>query len=327
MTGRGKSPRTSARRGAGGPLCACLLVPLAALLALPVQAQTTSDLPLITTMTVGADGDERGYNSVNGSYGSMVDDDFTFDGTSYQIRRLRVDEGSDAQIRLSANPGASPSLVLEWAGETLPLNDVTSTSLSGSNRTFHWSDTWRTNNAPSLNDSSYKTTLTTGNTVNVCIRTTMQSCVASTDATLSALAVKDGAGDAVALSPAFASTTTSYAATVKNRMDRVTFEPTKGDDDAGVQYFDADDTELSDAAGGVAGFQADLDVGANTIKVKVTAEDSDTTETYTVTVTREAAATGYQVWSELMTVGEVDKNRLLRPNPSAWVHRRPRQSV
>ena len=123
----------------------------------------------------------------------------------------------------------------------------------------------------------------------------------TTDATLSALAVKDGAGDAVALSPEFASTTTSYTATVKNRMDRITFDPTKGHDDAEVNYFDGSDTQLSDADSGTPGFQADLDVGANTVKVKVTAEDNDTTQTYTVTVTREAAATGTGVTAKQIT--------------------------
>ena len=46
-------------------------------------------------------------------------------------------------------------------------------------------------------------------------------------------------------------------------------------------------TALTDADTGTAGFQVDLSVGANIIKVEVTAEDNST-ETYTVTVTRAA---------------------------------------
>ena len=114
----------------------------------------------------------------------------------------------------------------------------------------------------------------------------------TTDATLSNLELEDDAGGAVTLSPMFSSTATSYTATVKNRMDRITLKPTKGDDDAEVNYFDGSDMALTDAHTGKDDFQVDLDVGANTIKVEVTAEDDNTTQTYTVTVTREAAATG-----------------------------------
>ena len=39
---------------------------------------------------------------------------------------------------------------------------------------------------------------------------------------------------------------------------------------------------------GTDGHQVDLEVGENTIKVQVTAEDTTTTETYTVVVTRAA---------------------------------------
>ena len=111
---------------------------------------------------------------------------------------------------------------------------------------------------------------------------------ASTEATLSALSLKDRDGDTVAVSPGFNAATTSYTASVPARVARITIEATKSDDGAGVDYLDGGDSELTDADGVKDGFQVDLEAGANTIKVKVTAEDTVHTETYTVVVTRAA---------------------------------------
>ena len=49
--------------------------------------------------------------------------------------------------------------------------------------------------------------------------------------------------------------------------------------------------ELSDADDVADDFQVSLATGANTFKVKVTAEDTDSTRTYTVVVTRADAST------------------------------------
>ncbi len=112
----------------------------------------------------------------------------------------------------------------------------------------------------------------------------------STDATLSALVVEDGASD-LTLTPAFASDTTSYAVSVGYAVDEVTVKPSKSDDNATVEYLDASDNALADADATERGQQAALAVGENTIKVKVTAEDRPTTQTYTVTVTRASDTT------------------------------------
>ena len=108
---------------------------------------------------------------------------------------------------------------------------------------------------------------------------------ASTDATLSDLALTDPAGGVITLSPTFASATTSYSATVDSDILRVTVTPTTSDDGAEIEYLDGADQTLVDADG-TDGHQADLALGTNTIKVKVTAEDGVITETYTVVVTR-----------------------------------------
>ena len=97
---------------------------------------------------------------------------------------------------------------------------------------------------------------------------------------------------AVALTPAFDSAIEAYSASVPYNLGaRLTFMPAPSQTGATVDYFDADDMALADAGTTSAdvdvGHQVDTAVGANTIKVKVTAPDKTTTKTYTVTVTRE----------------------------------------
>ena len=77
-----------------------------------------------------------------------------------------------------------------------------------------------------------------------------------------------------------------YVASVPNAVGWVTIEPTPSDDNAQVQYLDANDVELDDADTGRTGFQANLVVGTATFKVKVTAEDGMAMRTYAVIVTR-----------------------------------------
>ena len=109
---------------------------------------------------------------------------------------------------------------------------------------------------------------------------------ASTDATLSGLALENADDDStIALNETFATGTKSYTASVLNGVDEITVLPETTDDGATVAYFDGNDAALTDAVIG-GDFQVNLVVGANVIKVKVTAQDTTTTETYTVTVTR-----------------------------------------
>ena len=108
----------------------------------------------------------------------------------------------------------------------------------------------------------------------------------STDATLRALSLKDRDGTAVPYSPGFTPATTAYTANASARVDRITVEATKNDDGATVAHLDGDDQLLTDADTVEDHFQVDLEAGANTIKVKVTAEDTVTAVTYTLVVTR-----------------------------------------
>ena len=106
---------------------------------------------------------------------------------------------------------------------------------------------------------------------------------ASADATLSALALGFGT-----LSPAFAAATERYTASVPNSVSRITVTPAANHAEATVKHLDSSDRAAVDADAGRAGHQVNLAVGANTFKVRVTAEDAST-KTYTVTVTRAAA--------------------------------------
>ena len=118
--------------------------------------------------------------------------------------------------------------------------------------------------------------------------------VPSDDASLDGLGLTwddDGTETDIALNPTFNAATTAYAASVPNGVGRITTAGKKGDDGADVVYLDGADTVRADADADANGFQVDLNVGANTIKAQVTAEDGNTVQTYTVAVTRRADVT------------------------------------
>ncbi len=75
---------------------------------------------------------------------------------------------------------------------------------------------------------------------------------------------------------------------VANTVSRITVMPTTSNGNASIDHLDGDGNALMDVDMVTAGHQVDLEVGENTIKVQVTAEDTTTTETYTVVVTRAA---------------------------------------
>ena len=108
---------------------------------------------------------------------------------------------------------------------------------------------------------------------------------ASTDATLSGLALNDGSSD-LTLSPAFASGTISYTASVDPDVDEVTVTATATHANATFEYLGLDGALLADANATDDGFQVTLRTGNTVIRVKVTAEDDTTTRTYVVIVTR-----------------------------------------
>ena len=153
-----------------------------------------------------------------------------------------------------------------------------------------WSGTnteWRTTSGPGTRTRA----------VQLAVKGTTRT--ASTDATLSALALSPGT-----LNESFAPTTTNYTASVGTSVSRITVTPTVSStgavDFAGhvfgsattIEYLDASDNALTDAdTTSAETFEVDLVAGANVIKVKVTAEDGSTTKTYEMNVTKQIATT------------------------------------
>ena len=93
---------------------------------------------------------------------------------------------------------------------------------------------------------------------------------------------------------------------VANTVSRIMVTPTTNNGNASIDHLDCDGNALMDVDMVTAGHQVDLEVGENTIKVQVTAEDTTTTETYTVVVTRAPPADceAGAVWYTTLTVGE-----------------------
>ena len=68
-------------------------------------------------------------------------------------------------------------LVLEWAGETLPLSEG---RILGGAGMIVWDQAWVNANAPSLNATRYRSTLPVGESVGLCLRAPGQTCPGST---------------------------------------------------------------------------------------------------------------------------------------------------
>ena len=102
----------------------------------------------------------------------------------------------------------------------------------------------------------------------------------STNADLSALTLSSGT-----LSPDFASGTTSYTASVGNATTSITVTPTLDQANATIEARVNGGSYAAVTSGSASGALS-LNVGGNTVDVRVTAQDGTTQKTYTVTVTR-----------------------------------------
>ncbi|MGD8190189.1 tandem-95 repeat protein [Brevibacillus ginsengisoli] len=102
----------------------------------------------------------------------------------------------------------------------------------------------------------------------------------SINSNLSNLTVSAGS-----LSPAFASGTLGYTATVGSEITSVTVTPTAKDSDAKIEVRVNGGTYSTIASGQASG-SLSLNYGTNTVDVHVTAQDGTTNKTYTITVTR-----------------------------------------
>ena len=104
------------------------------------------------------------------------------------------------------------------------------------------------------------------------------------DAALRRLSISPGT-----LDPSFGSGTVTYSVSVANGVSSVTLNVLTSNANASFQILDADDQALTDADVMTEGFQADLSVGENVIKVQVTSEDATTSRTYTITASRNSS--------------------------------------
>ena len=106
----------------------------------------------------------------------------------------------------------------------------------------------------------------------------------SANANLSSLLTTGGT-----ISPTFATNTISYTSSVSNSTSSATVTPTLSDANATVQVR-INSGSYSTVTSGSASSALSLNVGANPIDIKVTAQDGTTIKTYTLTVTRAAVA-------------------------------------
>ena len=131
----------------------------------------------------------------------------------------------------------------------------------------------------------------------------------SSDATLAALTVNDGAVN-VPLRPTFDSAITFYRVAVKHGSNQVTIGATTTDSKASVTMGDSTGLDLKDADSGTAGFQIAVAVGQHRIYVEVTAEDGSA-ELYQIVVERDSARPGG--WTPTKDVHELDPVDIPRP--------------
>lgn len=112
---------------------------------------------------------------------------------------------------------------------------------------------------------------------------TVTDVAESADATLASLATSAGV-----ITPAFAAGTTAYSAAVVNGTTTVTVTPTRNEANATIEAR-VNGGGYAAVTSGLASGNLLLNVGTNTVDVRVTAEDGATRRTYTITVTRAAA--------------------------------------
>ncbi len=315
---RGVSMRVRVFAGLG--LAVALLVTLVALQALPLQAQTTTPVTLISSDPSGTLQSLAGARyAVNFVTGGDADD--------YTVTDIRMyldsagGTNSDATVRIREDSGGQPG---DLVGE--PFTRPSSLTGTGLNTftapagTVLAADTtyWftineeissggyhpRLPNAADVNSAygwavigghshqPYTSTTDTWSSASTITPLLFEirgiGIPKSTDATLSDLTLEDASnGDAITLDPAFSPGHLDYAASVRFPVSQVTVIPTKNDAGASIRYRNDSNDVLTDLDTNRPGFQVGLAEGVpNVIKVEMTAEDGIAEETYTLTVTR-----------------------------------------
>ena len=254
----------------------------------PTCTLNTGDLwcGVVTVAAISSGGSVAAHGFA-GTDGGLDDKTFSVGTNNYTIDGLYVGTAGDLNLDLTGALDAADkgNLKLVVGSTDFDLDDATHVS---SENAYLWTGT-------GLDWSS---------DTHVTLR--LRRAVAlSTDATLSGLTVYDGSSN-LTLSPTFASGTEAYTAAAAYDIATVTVTATKNQADATVAWLDASDATLADADAMAPGRQVALAAGANTFKVKVTAEDGTTTKTYTVTVNRATPTCSLNtgdLWCGVITVG------------------------
>ena len=217
----------------------------------------------------------------------LSDNDFTYNGVDYEVVKvITAAIGGTTflnfQLSTAIPADVKSALTLNVGSTQFPLADA---GLSRSDTQAGWGNTglsWSIGDTISLGltDESANANLS-GLTAEV-----------STDgSTFSALTGADS------LAPAFDAATTAYRATVGNDTTHVRLTPTVAGSNATVQVRKGTTGNFGPITNAIP-----LDVGANAITVRVTAQDTTTTQDYTVTVWR---APSGSAWHATLTVGNL----------------------
>ena len=299
---RGVSMRVRLLAGLG--LAALLLAVVAAL---PLRAQTPTEVTLVSNLHTGASNDDNSrirqpFRTGAGSSDHTILAVLLTLGNAGGGRAIRVELRENGT---NTNPG---TLVATLSNPTtLASNSVNrftapaGTTLSPNTR--YWLDVNRdiaskvwldrtiaddeTSESGWTIGNGYVSETTSGNWAQFTTSlrfSIIGPYISSNDATLSDLSLEDASnGSAITLDPAFSAGEFDYSASVEFPVSRITVLPTTNDAGASIRYLNDIDEEL-----GVGDRFLILPAEGEQhfIKVEVTAEDGTATETYTLTVTR-----------------------------------------
>ena len=222
----------------------------------------------------------------------LSEDEFRHASTNYSVTSVNVQSNGQLQFRLGEPIAAgSESLVLHVGSEMFAFQEADvkdESSRLWNNSGLTWSD---------------------GDAVE--LKLTLGASIDSTDATLSALTVNDGASD-LTLTPNFAPDMSGYAADVGAAIDTVTLTATVNHSGARVQSVTLDGTPIADTDFSDGITVPSLVEDANVIAVIVRAEDG-TSKTYTITVTR-AVPSSTDATLSALTVNDGTSDLMLTPN-------------
>lgn len=199
--------------------------------------------------------------------------------TSFSVAASNVGMGNASTVNVSSTslPTGTYTLTYNLTGANSATGITSSITMSSNSGTF---STATLANSGSTNVVITSIRNASNCTSNISAGNTSSFTVYSNNANLSAISLSNGM-----LSPSFNSSTISYATSVANSISSITVTPTKSDANASMHVRVNGGTYAS-VTSGSASSALSLNVGSNTIDVKVTAQDGTTIQTYTIIVTR-----------------------------------------